>query len=60
MAPGIFIFVSMLFLIFEKRMSKKTASRILKFVSMLFFLIFEKEMSKEIAPGSLRFVSMVF
>ena len=60
MAPGILIFVGMLFLIFEKGMGKKTAPRILKFVSMLFFLIFEKEMSKEIAPGSLRFVSMVF
>ena len=39
--PGILRFVSMLFLIFEKGMSKKTVPGILRFVSML-FLIFEK------------------
>ena len=41
MKMGIFRFVSMLFLIFEKGMSKKTVPGILRFVSML-FLIFEK------------------
>ena len=34
--PGISRFVSILFLIFEKRMSKKTVSGILSFVSILF------------------------
>ena len=34
--PGILRFVSMLFLIFEKGMSKKTVPGILRFVSMLF------------------------
>ena len=33
---GILRFVSMLFLIFEKGMSKKTVPGILRFVSMLF------------------------
>ena len=37
--PGILRFVSMLFLIFEKGMSKKTVPGILRFVSMLFNLI---------------------
>ena len=45
--PGILRFVSMLFLIFEKGMSKKIAPGILRFVSML-FLIFEKGMSKKL------------
>ena len=48
MTPGIFRFVSTLFLIFEKMMSKKIAPGIFRFVSML-FLIFEKVMSKKIA-----------
>ena len=39
-------FVSMLFLILEKGMSKKTVLGIFRFVSML-FLIFEKAMSKK-------------
>ena len=52
-------FVSILFLIFEKEMSKKIVPGILRFVSIL-FLIFEKEMSKKIVPGILRFVSMLF
>ena len=34
--PGISRFVSILFLIFEKGMSKKTVSGILRFVSILF------------------------
>ena len=34
--PGILRFVSTLFLIFEKAMSKKIAPGILRFVSMLF------------------------
>ena len=46
MKRGVLRFVSMLFLIFEKAMSKKTVSEILRFVSML-FLIFEKAMSKK-------------
>ena len=52
-------FVSMIFLIFEKPMSKKTVSEILRFVSML-FLIFEKAMSKKTVSEILRFVSMLF
>ena len=36
---GILSFVSMLFLIFEKAMSKKIALGILRFVSMLFNVI---------------------
>ena len=48
-APGISRFVSMLFLIFEKEMSKKIAQGILRFGSML-FLIFGKEMRKKTAP----------
>ena len=59
MAPVTLIFVSMLFLIFEKAMSKKIALGILRFVSML-FLIFEKAMSKKIGPEIFRFVSMLF
>ena len=43
---GILRFVSMLFLIFEKGMSKKTVPGVLRFVSML-FLMFEKGMSKK-------------
>ena len=39
--PGILRFVSMLFLIFEKGMCKKTVPGILRFVNIL-FLIFEK------------------
>ena len=39
--PCFLRFVSMLFLIFEKRMSKKIVPGFLRFVSML-FLIFEK------------------
>ena len=57
--PGILRFVSILFLIFEKEMSKKIVPGILRFVSML-FLIFEKGMRKKIVPGILRFVSMLF
>ena len=49
----------MLFLIFEKAVSKKIAPEILRFVSML-FLIFEKAMNKNIASGILIFVSMLF
>ena len=49
----------MLFLIFEKVMSKKIVLGILRFASML-FLIFEKVISKKIAPGILRLVSMPF
>ena len=37
--PGILRFVSMLFLIFEKEMSKKIVPGILRFISMLFNLI---------------------
>ena len=37
--PGFLRFVSMLFLIFEKGMSKKIAPGILRFVSMLFNVI---------------------
>ena len=45
--PGILKFVSMLFLIFEKRdeQAKLTVLGVLRFVSM-FFIIFEKGMSK--------------
>ena len=39
-APGILIFVTSLFLIFEKGLSRKIAPGVLRFVSM-FFLIFE-------------------
>ena len=39
-------------------MSKKIASGIFRFVSML-FLIFEKAMSKNIALGILRFLSIL-
>ena len=46
-------FVSMLFLILEKGMSKKTVLAILRFASML-FLIFEKGMSKKTVPGIFR------
>ena len=49
----------MLFLIFEKRMCKKTVPGILKFVCML-FLIFEKRMCKKTVPGILRFMTMLF
>ena len=48
MKRGVLRFVSMLFLIFEKGMSKKIVPGFLRFVSML-FLIFEKGMSKKIA-----------
>ena len=58
-APGISRFVSMLFLIFEKAMTKNTTRRSLTFISML-FLIFEKEMDKKLALGILRFVNMLF
>ena len=37
--PGIFRFVSMLFLSFEKAMSKKVVPGIFRFISMLFNLI---------------------
>ena len=47
------------FVIFEKGMSKKIVSGILRFVSML-FLIFEKAYEQKIVLGILRFVSMVF
>ena len=56
--PEILRFVSMLFLIFEKAMSKKL--RQLFSDSYAFFKIFEKAMSKNIAPGVLRLVSMLF
>ena len=46
------------FLIFEKGMSKKIATEILRFLSML-FLIFGKRMNQKIAPGILRFVSIL-
>ena len=59
MKRGVLRFVSMLFLIFEKVMSKKIVLGILRFASML-FLIFEKVISKKIAPGILRLVSMPF
>ena len=49
----------MLFLIFEKVMSKKIAPGILRLVSMS-FLIFEKVMSKKILSRILGFVSMLF
>ena len=49
----------MLFLIFEKGMSKTNAPGILRFVSMP-FLVFEKGMSKKIASGILRFASMLY
>ena len=39
MKRGVLRFVSMLFLIFEKEMSKKTGSGIFRFVSMLFNVI---------------------
>ena len=45
-ALGILRFVSMLFLIFERGMSKKIAPRILIFVSML-LLMFEKMIRKK-------------
>ena len=41
MKRGVLRFVSMVFLIFEKRMIKKTMLGILRFLSVL-FLIFEK------------------
>ena len=44
---GILAIISMLFLIFEKGISKKTVPDILKFVST-FVLIFEKEISKKL------------
>ena len=47
------------FVIFEKGMSKKIVSGILRFVSIL-FLIFEKAYEQKIVLGVLRFVSMVF
>ena len=43
---GILRFISMLFLIFEKWISRKTVPDILKFVSM-FVLIFEMGISKK-------------
>ena len=46
------------FLTFEKRMSKKIVSGILRFVSMLHFNI-SKSDEQKIAPGILRFVSML-
>ena len=46
MKRGVLRFVGMLFLIFEKAMSKKNVPGILRFVSML-FLIFKKGMSKK-------------
>ena len=57
--PGILRFVSMLYLIFEKGISKKIEPGILRFVIMLFW-IFEKGISKKIAPGILTFISMLF
>ena len=44
---GILRFISMLFLIFEKWISRKTVPDILKFVSM-FVLIFEEGISKKL------------
>ena len=44
---------------FEKGMSKKIATEILRFLSML-FLIFGKRMNQKIAPGILRFVRGFF
>ena len=58
-APGILRFVTLLFLIFEKGMSKKTAPGFLRIGSIL-FLIFEKGMRKKIAPGMFKFVSTLF
>ena len=49
----------MLFLIYEKGMSKKTGPGISRFVSMP-FLISEKGMSKKTCPGIFRFLSMLF
>ena len=53
MKRGVLRYVSMLFLIFEKKMGKKIVLETLRFVSML-FLIFEKAMSKKIVLGILR------
>ena len=49
----------MLFLIYEKGISKKTGPGISRFVSML-FLMSEKGMSKKTCPGIFRFLSMLF
>ena len=57
-APGILRLVSMLFLIFEKRISKKAVPGVLRFVSM-HFLIFKKDVSKKTLPAILRFVSIL-
>ena len=57
--PGISRFVSMLFLIFEKGMSKKNCARYFE-IRKYAFLIFEKEIRKKIVPGILRFISMLF
>ena len=64
MKRGVLRFISMLFLIFEKMMSKKTVLGILRFLSVL-FLIFEKGGGggggeQNHCLGILRFLSVLF
>ena len=55
--PGILRFVIMLFLIFEKKISKTTVPGFLRFLSILFFIL---KLDMQIyVPGILRFVSML-
>ena len=53
------MFVTMLFLIFEKGTKKKFAPAILRLGSVR-FLKFERGISKRFAPGMLRFVTMLY
>ena len=59
MKRGVLRFISMLFLIFEKMMSRKTVLGILKFLSVL-FSIFEKGGEQNHCLGILRFLSVLF
>ena len=52
-------FVSILFLIFEKRNKQKNCVRYFEIIKYA-LLMFEKGMSKKIVPGISTFVSMLF
>ena len=52
-------FVSILFLIFEKRKKEKNCVRYFEIIKYA-FLMFGKEISKKFVPGISTFVSMLF
>ena len=59
MKRGVFRFVSMRFLIFEKVNGQKGCARYFE-ICKYAFLIFEKRNEQKTVPGILRFVSMLF